>query len=134
MTPAPRRMPRHLRDRLAAQGVLIDGLTVHPKQTRCRKCGAAIDVALDPSTIGPIRIINDKPLTALGEALALIAGLDTYTVTETGIEWRDKWRIDNCPTEKDDVRADHKCGMQYQTRPGNHGPAVIEDQNKPAPY
>lgn len=78
----------------------------------CTKCKAPVIVGLDADHCALTAECDPIPLTPLGEAIALITGRRTYTLTpgpdRKELDYRDEWRIQT-PT-KNPILAQHKCG------------------------
>jgi hypothetical protein len=80
---------------------------------QCPRCGAPVLAGLDAPVAGlPVRA-DPTPLTALGEAAALLAGRPTFDLTDIGgrkeITHRDVEQISG--TRKYVVLAAHRCGQ-----------------------
>lgn len=78
----------------------------------CPRCGAAILSGLDDDNAARTAHADPTPITALGEAVALVAGRGTYdlmTVAGRKELWRrDEWHIGG--KRKWPVIPDHECG------------------------
>jgi hypothetical protein len=78
----------------------------------CPRCRAPVLTGLDAEWCAISTQCDPTPLTPLGEAVALLSGRQTYTLTpgrnRKELDYRDEWRIAK-PT-KNPVLAEHKCG------------------------
>lgn len=77
----------------------------------CPTCKRPVLTGLDADHLALKATCDPTPLTALGEAVALITGRRTYTLTpgkdRKELDYRDEWRIAN-PT-KNPILASHQC-------------------------
>ena len=85
----------------------------------CGRCGRSVMVGLN-ARFGGFEIEADpQPLTAVGEAVALMAGRATVSLAWVGdhyeIDSRDHFRIRGSPagTNRLDVLVVHDCGLDY---------------------
>lgn len=110
-------IPATTRNRLQIEGTLRGRHTTRPKPDTCPHCHNPVITALHPHLSGHLLTVNPQPLTSIGEALAQIAGLTTYRIGREWLHKRTAIEIRHSPADKVDVRADHKCGHAYDTRP-----------------
>lgn len=111
-------------------------------RVRTHSCGAVVVHGLDAYTCGIPTTADPTPLSALGEALALIAGRPTYTLTRTGnrleLDHRTQHHIAGHPagTLPADVVAAHQCHTpQLPTLPTVHKPRPpAPPTDGPPPY
>lgn len=80
---------------------------------RCRTCRALVVQGLDADQCALPTTADPTPLTAIGETLALLDGLRTFTATRTNggsvkLTGRNKFTAD--PRTAFDVYASHECG------------------------
>lgn len=100
--------------------------TLRRAQTReCATCHALILTGLDDDIAAVAVRVDPNPLTPLGEALAHIDGLRTYSLQhEAGrliLNYRDHWRIAAWPAgTRGDVMAEHTCQPhRYPSQPSS---------------
>jgi hypothetical protein len=100
------------------------------RATRCPRCGSATYTGLDGETCASVAIVDRQALTALGEALAQLAGLYTYErYIECGrrvLDFRCTEYIESRPagsTPRNDVHPQHSCGRQWP--PNARAPATL---------
>lgn len=92
------------------------------KRRRCRSCNRYVLVGLDSDHCAVNATVDPKPLTSLGEALALLTGRNTYDLQaiptqpqERTLERRSWWHILGRPAGTyhpafpADVVTDHHC-------------------------
>jgi hypothetical protein len=95
-----------------ADATTHNGISRRAKDRTC-VCGAAILVGLDADRCAGEAHADVTPLTALGEALALIAGRATYLrrgVFRVELDHRSSWHIAGASADQVDVLAEHRCG------------------------
>lgn len=122
---------RHLEQ---TQDIGPDAITRRVRGRACRTCGRFVLTGLDsdPPMAGPARV-DPTPLSPLGEALALIAGLPTYELLWTGfrleLEHRSAQSIAGHPAGSRsgvDVVAEHQCGsVALPSLPSAHARPTI---------
>lgn len=100
-------IPKHI-----AEAALTNGITRRAKERTCT-CGAPIFVGLDADRCaGEVRV-DTKPVTAAGEALAILSGRSTYLL-RTGLrpelDHRTQWHIAGTSADDTTVLAAHTCG------------------------
>lgn len=116
-----------IRTRLEHNGHMIRGITRRARATNCR-CGAPTITGLDADRCALLATVDPRPLTPTGEALAHIAGRNTWTLHQIGnrlqLDYRDHWAIRATPANGTtrplqgpghtayDVMAQHVCGTQ----------------------
>jgi len=82
----------------------------------CPRCRRRVWAGPDADT-GLPRVLDPRPLSALGEALARLAGRGTFTRRRIGgrveIAYRDKFRIRGSPagSPRIDVLVEHDCEL-----------------------
>lgn len=113
-------MEQWLVDRLVRNG-LMDGDTHATRKARagtCSRCGRAVFRGLDADFGSCLAEADPEPLSALGEALALLAHRRTYELWASGLgpmtlDFRDHWRIAGRPAGRSrvDVLVEHTCGQ-----------------------
>ncbi|MGO4984792.1 hypothetical protein [Collinsella sp. Sow4_E3] len=113
--------------------------TRHIQAERCRRCRADVLRGLDDMwAAGPIEV-DPTPLSALGEALALLAGRRTIACEHWhGLRFtrRGRWQITSRPagTFRGDVYASHLCGAPaLPSIPSNFAKPVVDDDLPGAP-
>lgn len=82
-------------------------------QHRACVCGAVILVGLDADRAAGEAKVDVTPLTAVGEALAILAGRTTYLLRTTGrpeLDHRSRWHIAGASADDVTVLAEHRCG------------------------
>lgn len=107
MSPA---MDQHTRQYLIDAGTITRrGLTRRPQHRQCPLgCGQTLLAAQDAG----IEIWCDRlPITALGEAAAVLTGRATYTRVCGELDHRTPDRITFRTADAEDVYAEHRCGM-----------------------
>jgi hypothetical protein len=114
---AKKPIPPATRNRLQLEGTLRGRHTTRPKPDTCPHCHTPVITALHPLLSGHLLTVNNKPLTPIGEALSLLAGHTTYRIAREWLHPRTAQDIRYAPADQIDVRADHKCGHAYDTRP-----------------
>lgn len=84
----------------------------------CQSCRRPVMIGLDAEWCALARRCDPAPLSATGEALALLAGRRTFSLTWMGgryeIDFRDQWRIRQDPagcTPGLDVLVEHDCQL-----------------------
>lgn len=118
----PPPQPRHgwLRDHLIASGHLTEtGLARRARLMRCPEpdCRDQVLAGLDDDRCALEARTDATPLSALGEALAVVEGRPTYSLRREGPGWvldrRDHHRIAWAPAgsqPRHDVVRQHRCG------------------------
>lgn len=100
-------IPTWLRDRLG--GPTRRGVTVR----RCRACRASILEGWDGDQLAVRATVDPDPVTALGEALALLAGRSSYELRSytagMALHQRDRWQITGRNADQHFVLVDHEC-------------------------
>lgn len=114
MTRLPAWLQRHLETIGAAN---TDGVARKARATRCRRCGAPILAGLDADICGWPARVDPAPLTAQGEAAAILTGRTTYRLNGTHshieIDRREDFNIRGTPpSDECIVVAEHACGKQ----------------------
>lgn len=113
--------PTWLRDHLIRAGHVTEtGLTRRAKIRHCARCGHAVLAGLDNYT-GALEVAADPiPLSALGEAMALVAGHRTFALHQEAGSWvldrRDDEHIAHHPAgtrTHEDVVPSHVCGAAW---------------------
>lgn len=107
----------------------INGIGRNARGRRCRDCGGWVLAGLDGDRCAEAVNVDPTPLSALGEAMALVGGRGTYALRREGpgfrIDRRHRWAIAGepagSPGQRYDVVAAHAC-----TDPGPTGPLVTE--------
>lgn len=127
------RLPEWLARRLDAAG-LMDASTGATRSARvviCPRCQARIWRGMCAEFGGWSVDADPEPLSALGEALALLAGIPTYELRWLGnryeLDGRDAWRITGSPagvSARLDVLAGHECDGPVLP----HAPTMLRDQ------
>lgn len=97
------------------------GVTRRARIRRCRRCRAPVVSGLDDDVMAEPVDIDPLPLTALGEALALLRNVSTYDLARRAgkyvIDRRTVFEISGWPPESRrnvDVVKRHECGIQPQ--------------------
>lgn len=98
-----------------ADAVLHNGISRRAKVRPCPACGVPTLIGLDDPRCANEARADLLILTALGEALALLAGRSTYRLRNAGrteLDYRDRWQIAGKNADRDDVDvlAAHRCG------------------------
>jgi hypothetical protein len=90
------------------------GLSRKAKMLECRDCRSHVIAGLDADRCAQEAICDPLPLSKHGEALALIAGRNTWHLLSGRLEYRDHWRISGHPagSESRPVLANHLCHNQ----------------------
>lgn len=110
-------LPTWLRRRLEDTGLMDaeTGATRTARTRRCPTCRRPIIHGLDANWAAQIACCDPWPLTPIGEALTLLAGRRTWSLTFAGryeLDYRDHWRIRGLPAAtRHDVLAAHECGL-----------------------
>lgn len=133
--------PRTRRPAVAHVAQWLADQTRHIQAERCRQCRADTLRGLDDMwAAGPIEV-DPTPLSALGEALALLAGRRTIACEHWhGLRFtrRSHWQITSRPagTFRGDVYASHLCGAPaLPSIPSNFAKPVVDDlDDAPAPF
>jgi hypothetical protein len=106
----------------------------------CKTCGQLILTGLDNDMCAGVADADPVPLAPLGEALAIIAGRNTYalrkTVDRLELQLRDSWQIAGDPagTTRYDVVAQHSCdAVNLPTLPSVLAPPAAAHLEHP-PY
>lgn len=109
-------MPRWLTEHLAKAGALnVDGITREARVRRCQDCPSWTVVGLDADRCAGPATADAEPLSRVGEALALLAGRQTYTLRRIGtrleLDHRHRWAVGGSrPGDGPyDVVAAHRC-------------------------
>lgn len=114
-------MPRHIQDRLIADGVMTEQrVTRTTTQRRCATCHAWVITAIDDNEC--LAIADPDKLTDLGEAQALTTGKHTWANHANTLAWRDLEFITEKPARQLTIHAEHKCGTPI---PDHHRPETI---------
>lgn len=109
---------------LIDRGILTpSGLSRKAKARECRKCRAWVLAGLDSHVAALEAHADPYPLTAFGEAEALLDGRVTYDLEETRLHRRLHWNIAGRPAgSRHLVVAEHRCG--FAIRPSWQLPQV----------
>lgn len=108
----------------------VNGLSRNARGRRCRDCGDWVLAGWDADRCAGTAYVDPTPLSALGEAMALVGGLDTYLLRRHEgrtfrLDRRHRWAIASKPAGhpglRGDVVAEHQCNA-----PGPTGPLVTE--------
>lgn len=102
----------------------IDGINRAARARTCTHCPQILLAGLDdPRCAGPATV-DPTPLSPLGEALALIDGRTTYTLTRRGnhleLDHRNQWTITAHPAGTQpgvDIVAEHRCSTPEPSPP-----------------
>jgi hypothetical protein len=114
--------------------ITTDRLTKKARPAHCPRCGLIVLAGLDE--LGRKVRVDYHPTTVPGEALALLAGRDTYGLDGAELYQRLAYHIEGKNADATEVRAEHRCGdpplpinslFAEKQRP-NYPP------NSPAPY
>lgn len=107
----------------------------------CRHCRAPVLTGLDEDLCAFHATTDPNPLTALGEALALLAGRRTYELrrrgeNRLGLYRRDRWQIQGRQAgDQHFVVADHQCDTPpLPTIPQPAIPAREKDTDAAIPF
>lgn len=114
-----------LKQHLIDAGHLTEtGLTRTARPRRCRSCNQPVIAGLDNDRCALEVHADPVPLSALGEALALLEGRRTVALAHEGGRWvihvRDDFQIRGRPagtTPRWDVLRSHVCGSNPPTGP-----------------
>jgi hypothetical protein len=95
----------------------VAGVGRNARGRRCRDCGDWVLAGLDADRCAEVVYVDPTPLTALGEAMAHIAGLSTYALRREGpgfrLDHRSRWHIAGTPAgspgQRHDVVSAHQC-------------------------
>lgn len=96
------------------------------RASMCPSCGAHRIHGLDADWAALPAKVDPRPLTALGEALAIVSGLRTYDLGRYGsgyqLDYRDQGHVQSRPagSGRSDVLAEHRCHLTL-----DHGPPVL---------
>lgn len=109
-------IPTWLQHHLEARGLWdIDGVTRAARARRCRTCRKYVLAGLDSDRCALPVAVDPDPLSALGEAAALIAGRATYALRfwsgRLELDHRNQYEIRAGGDRRRDVLADHLCGQ-----------------------
>ena len=112
----------------------IFGISRNARGRPCRDCGVYVLAGLDADRCAGTAHIDPTPLSALGEAMALVAGRDTYLLRREGpgfrIDHRHRWNIAALPAgspgQRGDIVSAHACHD-----PGPTGPLVTQSVLQP---
>lgn len=111
------------------------GRKTHPARHRC---GAPVLTGLDADRAALQVTVDPAPLTAIGEAAALILGRQTYELHTAGdrqeLDYRDRHRITARPAnlEKSHVVQAHECGKPpIATKPQTDTETEGADNDRP---
>ena len=117
--PSSEPMPDWLKRSLVAKGVLSEqGLTRKAKVMHCRRCRQPVMAGFDAERAAMDAWCDFAELTAFGEAMALVEGRRTYSLTDGErpvLDHRDRWRIAGAPAGAEGspvVLASHVCGAR----------------------
>lgn len=111
-------LPEWLVAHLSAKGLHdADGVRRAARLTRCVKCNRRVLVGLDGDVAAMPVTCDPHEVDVKGEALALILGLQTYTLTRSarskGIAWnldhRHPWAIEK--GRRTAIVAEHRCDV-----------------------
>src|SRR5262245_8937193 len=122
--------------------VNTDGVSRRARATFCRSCGAGILLGLDAPMAGVAVAVDPTPISALGEALALLDSRTTYSLHWSDhyeLHRRDQYSIAAKPagTNAYDILAEHKCGsapLPIAQYPIYAGPTTREQLPEEAPF
>lgn len=111
-------LPKWLLAHLEEQGHLVGGVGRRATIRPCADCRQATVTGLDADRCAHRATCDPNPLTARGEAIALIAGRRTYALRRLfgrlELDHRDHWQIRanpaGHPDNRYDVLAEHRCG------------------------
>lgn len=137
-----------LQRHLEAQGLWdADGITRRARVRRCRKCRARIIVGLDADLIAGEAVCDIDPLSAIGEAAALILGRTTYCLRWVGghlqLDHRSHFEVRGHPAGTAykpggappyDVVAEHVCGTRLPATQSVHEAPKVGDYSGPPPF
>lgn len=96
------------------------GATRSAKARPCEGCRRPVIRGLDDDWTALTVACDPEPLSAFGEAAAVLAGRKTFTLALRGgryeLDRRDEWRMRGDPagTGRIDVLMEHKCGQKGQ--------------------
>lgn len=126
-------MDQRTLDYLIGQGVLdAERVTTKVTTRRCRTCQRVILAALaddGPDVAGIRANLDPRPLTPLGELMALTAGIPTYAVIDQRVTWRCTLRITASPAGTAyPVHHSHRCEMP----PGIEYAPTVNTRTAPA--
>lgn len=141
-------LPTWLKTKLQRDGLMDeDGLTRRARARRCKQCRAYLLAGLDGDICALPAYVDPTPLSALGEAAALILGRRTYALWYFGgrleLSPRDQFQIKGSPAgqpkNRFDVHVEHICGSgPLPSAPSVHerflAPAAVLDPNAPPPF
>lgn len=130
--------PTWLRDHLIRTGAMTEkGVTRAVRSRHCR-CALVILTGLtDDRACALEAIVDPRPLTALGEALALLEGRYTVTLRNQAgrfvLDDRNSFAIAGAPAGsrmRQDVHAEHRCGRPLP--PTAFGPSTFPTATAPS--
>lgn len=118
-------IPAWLQQHLTTRGLWdADGVARKVRARRCRRCGKLTLVGLDAPRCAGTATTDPRPLSALGEAAALILGLGTYALRFAAghleLDRRGTFEIRGSPAgavrvltryDRYDVVAEHRCDI-----------------------
>lgn len=109
-------IPAWLQAHLEATGVAdTDGVARAIRARTCPRCHAPILTGLDADRCALAVTVDPQPTDVLGEALALVAGRDTYDLAGLQLIHRDQWRV--AGRRRHPVLADHLCNAPLPRDP-----------------
>lgn len=121
-------MPGHVAEHIAiTTGADLRGITRAAHPLPCPRCRAQTLAGLDGDALAlPVRV-DAVPLSPLGEAVAHLAGLDTWALTHRGgrleLDPRgtgrslEAARLEPDGPERGDVLPEHSCGRTWRLAP-----------------
>jgi hypothetical protein len=95
-----------------ADATTHNGISRRAKHRAC-VCGAVILVGLDADRAAGEARVDVTPLTAVGEALAILTGRATYLrrgAFRLELDHRSSWHIAGASADDVTVLAEHRCG------------------------
>lgn len=121
-------IPAHLADATS-----LDRIGRRARHRLCGQCQTVTLVGLDADTCAGEAQVDPHPITAIGEALALLTGRNTYRLRTAGrlqLDHRTRWHITAEPANTVDVLAEHRCGAPLPHKP-KPPTAQWEDHHEP---
>lgn len=133
MTAVKKPIPTWVAEQIAVKtGLDKTTLSRASRRTRCPRCQDATYEGLDAERCAVKVVVDRQPISALGEALALLAGMKTFERhSQAGrlvLDFRSPDYIESRPagtTSRNDVHAAHVCGHQWP--PAARAPTALPD-------